>query len=101
MHAPFPPLPSPSLSLSLSLDRGWAITHGTQAQVFKTLRAAGQQHSMICIPEAAAQVASLMGRVRQTLSGASSEDRHAISEWCVDTIHRHICLVNSMCKVIF
>lgn len=56
---------------------------------------------MISIPEAAAQVAAQMGSVRQARSDASAEERHAIGEWCVDTIHRHICLVNSMCRVRF
>lgn len=56
---------------------------------------------MISIPEAASQVASLMGNLRRPRSNASEEERSAVCNWCVDTIHRHICLVNSMCKVCF
>lgn len=31
-------------------------------------------------------------------SDASPEERMAICNWCVDAIHRHICLVNSICS---
>jgi hypothetical protein len=29
---------------------------------------------------------------------ASDEERKAVSRWCADAIHKHICLINSICK---
>jgi hypothetical protein len=29
---------------------------------------------------------------------ASEDDRVSICSWCVDVIHQHICLINSVCK---
>ena len=52
----------------------------------------------ICIPEAAALVASMMGNFRRPCAAATLEERRVISGWCSETIHRHICLVNSMCQ---
>jgi len=36
--------------------------------------------------------------IRQTRSDAPYEERLAVCNWCADIIHRHICLVNAMCK---
>ena len=65
-----------------------ALVHGRDAANF----------ARICIPEAAALVASMMGNFRRPCADAPVEERRAISEWCSETIHRHICLVNSMCQ---
>ena len=68
-------------------------------KVFKMLKSKCAGTSMISIPEAARHVACMMGSVRVTRPDASEEERYSISDWCVETIHRHICLVNEVCKV--
>lgn len=68
-------------------------------KVFKMLKNKGGGNSMISIPEAVRQVACMMGSVRVPRQDVSEEERYTISEWCVETIHRHICLVNEICKV--
>jgi hypothetical protein len=35
---------------------------------------------------------------RRIRASASEEDRATICNWCVDVIHRHFCLINSVCK---
>lgn len=67
-------------------------------KAFKLLK--GKANAKICLPEAAALVASMMGNSgRHPHKDAPIEERRAICDWCVDTIHRHICLINSMCQV--
>jgi hypothetical protein len=43
-------------------------------------------------------VDGILRGVRKPASGATREEREAVCTWCVDAIHRHIQLVNSMCK---
>lgn len=67
-------------------------------KAFKRLKTRDEGY-MINIPEAVCMVASTIGNIRTPMLHASDDDRMTACHRCVDVIHRHLCLMNSLCKV--
>jgi hypothetical protein len=71
-----------------------------QSLMLKAMKTLKLKHVgvMISIPDAVSMVAGMLGNMRCARISASVEERYSVSEWCIDMIHRHLCLMNSVCK---
>ena len=73
-------------------------------KAFKFLKASRKhEDELISIPEAVRMVAASLQGVRATTPQQQHHHqqhthRQQICKWCADTIHRHLCLMNSVCN---